>query len=294
MTKFILIYAFFLFALMSSCPRQDRLLRQTSPYFGQKTPGTKPELFAPDLISTTACELHGSFSPNGKEYFYTRRDSIEGYNNRIMYLEEKEGKWTKPQLAPFAEDCIELFAHISQDGNKAFFLSERAHPITGKLMKNDEKIWYSEKTENGWGKAHFLESPVNDGWLLSADIVQGDILYVSGEYGKQGGIFRSIPINGHYQSVEYLFDGTHPYVSPDERYIIFDRFDNDGNTTLYVSFKDKTGQWKEPILLSSEINSTKSEAFAEVSPDGKFLFFYRQGDIYWVDAKIIEDLNLQK
>ena len=281
-----------LIVIISSCVQNGKPSKQK--YFGQMAPGVKPEIFAPSFISTNACELHGTFSPDGKEFFFTRRDSTEGYNNRIMYSKYQNGKWTTPQLAPFAKDCTELFAHISPNGNKVFFLSEREHPITGKIMKNDEKIWFSEKTDTGWGEAQFLNSPLNEGWLLSVLIGQDNIIYVSGQYGNQGGIFRSVPSDGQYQSVEYLFDGSHPYVSSDESYIICDRFDHNGNSSLYVSFKDSNGQLLEPIKLDNEINATNSEAFAEVSPDGKFLFFYRHGDIYWVDAKIIKNLNPKK
>jgi len=28
-----------------------------------------------------------------------------------------------------------------------------------------------------------------------------------------------------------------------------------------------------------------------LSPDGKYLFYQSRGDIYWVDAKIIEELK---
>lgn len=292
MKRFKLINVILLIVSISSCIQNGKPSKQK--FFGQMEPGITPEIFAPGIISTNACELHGTFSPDGKEFFFTRRDSIEHYNNRIMYSQYQNGKWTTPQLAPFAKDCIELFAHFSLNGNKLFFLSEREHPITGKLMKNDEKIWYSVKTDKRWGDAHFLNSPLNEGWLLSVVIAQDDIIYVSGEYGNQGGIFRSIPSDGKYQSVEYLVNGSHPYVSPDESYIIYDRFDQNGNSALYVSFRDSNGQFTEPIKLDPEINATNSEAFAEVSPDGKFLFFYRQGDIYWVDAKIIKNLNPKK
>lgn len=273
------------------CMLQRDFPKRTELYFGQKPPGTTPEIFASGIVSTGACELHGSFSPDGKEFFFTRRATFEGSDNRLMYLREEDGIWTKSQLAPFAEDCVELFSSVSPDGKKVFFLSERAHPVTGKIMKNDEKIWYSEKTKSGWGAARFLEGPVNRGWLLSVASAKNGTLYLSGEFGSQGGIFQSKLENYQYQNVEYLFDGAHPYVSPEESYIVFDRWDKDGNSALYVSFKDEAGHWNEAIKLGPEVNATKTEAFAEVSPDGKILFFHRDGDIYWVSTKIIEQLR---
>jgi hypothetical protein len=47
--------------------------------------------------------------------------------------------------------------------------------------------------------------------------------------------------------------------------------------------------------LKPEINATKTEFGASVSHDAKYLFFHRRvdgkGDIYWVDAKVIENIR---
>ncbi len=42
------------------------------PYFGQPTPGITPERFAPSVVSTDAIELNGAFTPDGREFFFTR------------------------------------------------------------------------------------------------------------------------------------------------------------------------------------------------------------------------------
>ena len=92
-----------------------------------------------------------------------------------------------------------------------------------------------------------------------------------------------------------------------------------GQGDLYVSFKGEDNGWLEPIHMGDEINSPFHEAAPFVSPDGKYLFFcsfrpnppsnakrrltYREvkelldgpgngrGDIYWVSAKVIEELR---
>lgn len=44
------------------------------PYLGQKPPGSTPELFAPNIIST--CNQHGSvyFSDDGREVYFSRME----------------------------------------------------------------------------------------------------------------------------------------------------------------------------------------------------------------------------
>lgn len=52
-----------------------------------------------------------------------------------------------------------------------------------------------------------------------------------------------------------------------------------------------SGHWTEALKFDKTINVSFTENIANVSPDRKYLFFHRNNDIYWVDAKIIEDLK---
>lgn len=99
---------------------------------------------------------------------------------------------------------------------------------------------------------------------------------------------------GHYLNGEKIgiLKGMYPYVSPDESYIIYAarnpaKYDFD----LYISFSDQDGNWSEGISLGKEINSQYNEGNSFVTADTKYLFFSRKLDIYWVDAKIIEELK---
>lgn len=71
-----------------------------------------------------------------------------------------------------------------------------------------------------------------------------------------------------------------------------------GSGDLYISFQEEKGSWTEPINMGKPINSNKLEFCPMISPDGKYLFFSsrRRGneDIYWVDAKVIENLKPQE
>ncbi len=70
MKKKIFISCLLLVATMKLIAQQKDLLKLAGPYLGQKSPGTKPEIFASGFISTTNSE-HGTaaFSPKGDEVF---------------------------------------------------------------------------------------------------------------------------------------------------------------------------------------------------------------------------------
>lgn len=114
-------------------------------------------------------------------------------------------------------------------------------------------------------------------------------------------------INGKYEQPKSLSPqfgirryNAHPFIAPDESYIIFDsvRESGYGRSDLYISFRAVDGSWGPAINLGDKINTTASEKSASVSPNGKFLFFDRRTkrgneevNIDWVDAQIIETLR---
>jgi len=60
---------------------------------------------------------------------------------------------------------------------------------------------------------------------------------------------------------------------------------------LFISFRKDAGTWRKVVNLSEVWKSRDPEMAASVSPDGKYLFFAREGNIYWVDAEIIKNLK---
>lgn len=90
----------------------------------------------------------------------------------------------------------------------------------------------------------------------------------------------------------------HPFIAPDESYLIWDseRKDGFGETDLYISFKQKDGSWGKAINMGPNINSADNDFFASVTADAKYILFNRtiagdNIDIYWVSADIIQSLK---
>ena len=84
----------------------------------------------------------------------------------------------------------------------------------------------------------------------------------------------------------------HPFIHPEEHYILFDsNVDEKGTKNLYVSFMGDKGEWSESINMNHHFNFPEHAAIPHVSFDGKYLFLSSRGDIYWVDAKIIQRLK---
>jgi hypothetical protein len=157
-------------------------------------------------------------------------------------------------------------------------------------------IWMVERVAGGWGDPQPLDWPLSDEFAMYVTSTSDGTLYVTG----QSGIYRSQWADGQYQPVEKLGDeinhlrlAAHPFIAPDESYLIFDaQPGSGGRSSLYISFHQADGSWTMAQRMGDEINASGSELAASVSPDGKYLFFTRatdgNADIYWVDAAVID------
>ena len=237
-----------------------------------------------------------SFSPDLSELFFSYRASIEGTENRIMHMKKINNVWTEAKPASFARDTIEYEAFITPDYKKVIFKSQRPNPAG---TTREGGIWYSPRENGAWSEARYIPGPINTGWIMSVTSTLDNTLYFTGSFKDGYGIYRSRFINGEYAPPEFLpaavnkskyFGASHPYIAPDESYLIFDA-PLKGNSELFISFKKEDGGWTEARAFDQPINSEGYEAIATVSPDGKYLFFNRGNDIYWVSAEIIGEIK---
>ena len=83
------------------------------------------------------------------------------------------------------------------------------------------------------------------------------------------------------------------FVAPDESYLIFcsTRPGGQGRGDLYVSFRNEDGNWTEAKSMGDKINTRNLELCPCVSSDGHYFFYTSNEDIYWVDAKVIDEMR---
>jgi hypothetical protein len=257
------------------------------PYLGQKPPGIKPEIFAPGLVSTKDnIEFAGTFSPDLKEYFFTRRKNGT-FDNRIYHVKFENNKLTKPILAPFSYNCFEFEPHISPNGQLLYYGTKRPLDNSG-ILARGTNIWVVKKTSKGWSEPEYPGPPFDEAMFVC--VSDDGTIYNSG-------LSKSELFNGRYGPWEPIaphLSGPfmHPCIGPDEEYIIFDTdHDLEGKgKSLLISFKNSDGSWGE-IISFRDIFDFEIFGISMLTPDYKYLFFSSQGDIYWVDAKIIEELK---
>ncbi|MCP4290519.1 MAG: hypothetical protein GY780_01620 [bacterium] len=256
------------------------------PYLGQNPPGLQAEMFAPGIISTGLHDDAGpAFNRSGTEIFFRIAGKPYGI---IGNMKEIDGRWTKPDLAPFSGRYPDGFTVFSHDEKRIFFGSRRPAGGTGAPPETND-IWAADVTENGYGIPYKLGPPINtpeaDEYLTS--IAANGNLYFNKRVNIDGKMtfetYFSEYIDNKYSAPQKVdlpldpnfmsFGGS---VDPDEKYmIVFVRGKDNGfgSDDLYVSFHHDDGSWGELINLGSEVNSPLSDAWNCITPDGKYLFF---------------------
>jgi hypothetical protein len=212
--------------------------------------------------------------------------------------------WSAPVKAPFLKKYKGGAVHIMYDGKRLLL---NRFPGVHELQEGETGgIWALHKTADGWDNPLFLiasgmrATSTLDGSIYTTDVSGRD-------EGKDRGIIaRYIYTDAGYRraadpdgGVNTEYDEAHPFIAPDESYIIFDaaRPEGKGKGDLYICFRLANGSWSQ-AYNSAILNTEDSDWCPAVSPDSKYLFFTRngtgKGDIYWVSAKIIEELRPKK
>lgn len=279
-------------------------------YFGQEAPSAMPALFAPGVVSTAAVELNAVVSPDGRELLFTR--VVDGvftiHSSRL-----EGGRWSAPRpLHLMPRPGGEVDMSFARDGRTLYFLGAEGDAAGGNQAFD---IWVSVRRGDSWSEAVRVPAPVSTAAaeIYPCVVADGSLYFTS---DRPGGLGASDLYRAQRRSDGSFAEPTNlgspvnspgregdAFVAPDESYIVFTarRADSRGQGDLYVAFRDAEGAWAEPRSLGDVVNSSLTEYCPVVSPDGRFLFFSRRdgdtwaettaGDVWWVDAGLIERLR---
>lgn len=274
-----------------SAAQQDRMPDIEGDYLGQDLPGLTPELFAPGIVSTEDWSDAGRFSPDMNKFHVSRwRSNGDDVERASSIFVRTEAGWRETDGGPSRG-----LPFYSPDAKTRYF---------GRR--------YQVRTGEGWSELESIGSAFEEYRVMSLS-VSARGTYVFDEVGTNGnGILRySRLVDGKREDPKAfgaaINTGTwnaHPFIAPDESFILWDgeRASGFGSSDIYVSFREEDGSWSEAVNLGSKVNTAAEEGGAQLTPDGKYLFFNRmvpsqidggepQSDLFWVDARIIEELR---
>lgn len=260
---------------------------QTEPDFIDKTPApVKAEIYMKDTISTNnLLEYPITFSDDYTLAVYGgMTDSRERH---LMLIEKTDDIWLSPEKISFT-GRNEMEPIYSSENNMLIFAAD-SEDKPGK----PHNLYYVLRKNNEWSEPIAFPETIN----TSATEYYGSItdegkLYFTREglgiYSAEGKKYETV--NRIVFPSSYIY-ASHPYISPDDTFILFDArgSNGEGSADLYIAFKNEEG-FDEPINLGPNVNSTDWDTMASLSPDGSVLFFVRESgnerDIYWVKFNV--------
>jgi len=217
----------------------------------------------------------------------------------------------------------EYMPMINPTGRILYYTSDKQggfdNPDRERFEDYGDDIYYVEKTASGWGPSQLLPQPINsyenDGTAsFSGD---GQVMVYAGCNRDDGvgscdiyiayleGNDWSAPVNMGDVVNDESWD-SQPCISSDGNSIFFisTRNGSHGSSDIYITRKNKFGDWGLPVNLGDEINTPLSEVSPYLSPDGKTLYFASAGhpgfgdlDVFmsvYEDCKWSEPVNLGK
>ncbi len=330
----ILIIFPILYFICNTLSAKDDFPVLKGPYLGQRPTGKTPEIFAVGIITTRYHEhSFPAFSPDLKQVLWNTVFIGNTYKfpSRILIMKNDGSKWSKPEYVDFSLMPNPGGPCFSSDGEKIYFASdfsetEQKGDLNIWYVKKNNNGWSKPEKINSP-----VNTKKNE---CQPTVTRDLTLYFMGYYeGRKykSGIYRSEYKDGKYQTPQILpkqvnsntIDWT-PFIAPDESYILFSslRPGGYGRGDIYISYRTGKNEWSDAVNLGPEINEKYNERFPGVSPDGKYLFYVSDKvdnileeksefgyeelkkiynspgngycDIYWVSAKIIEELKPEK
>jgi len=271
------------FCIMLLAAQVSNIENMSGPYLGQKPPGNEPVRFARNIIPD---DLHSVpvFSLDGKS-MYVKSMKSEG----ILVSLEKGGHWSAPTLfAPGSDFNDSDDPCLSPAGDKLFFSSYNKE-------LNRDYIYYTDLNRDETAVPLKPAGKLNDldlHWQFS--MAENGNVY----YAANGNIYCSEFSNGAYLEpykldtcINSSYSECTPYINPEEDLLIFAR-STSTKPDLYISRRDRNGNWTRAKALQDGINSDHHEMCPRITADGKYFFFIssREGlfSAYWVDAKFIQ------
>ncbi|MBD9468058.1 PD40 domain-containing protein [Pseudoxanthomonas sp. PXM01] len=232
--------------------------------------------FAPGVISTAYNETSATFSPDGREMYFMRGDLVSSRNAILSARRKDDGSYGDVRLAPFSGTWNDSEPHVSPDGRRLYFVSNRpVHPggeslvaKRGRMAFPGANLWYVERKGDGWGEpVHIGGEIARVPMVYNPSVAANGNLYFSAHREDAGAGFQVYKVTpegeGWSAPVQVALgkgvQANHmdPAIDPRERFMLFagDEGDSAGAADIYIVFRSAAGGWDVPIRLPGEVNS---------------------------------------
>lgn len=196
----------------------------------------------------------------------------------------KENTWSKPELLNLNTDDHDASISVSPDGLTLFVYQDSL---------GDGQLKYSKLIGETWSDPAKLGSDINTShWethvTVSAD--GNELYFVSNRPDGSGGrdIYRCVKLpDGNWskalnigKKINTKYEEDAPFLSPDGQFLYFASKGHNtmGGFDLFVSKKDKNGNWGDPQNMGFPLNTVDDDVFFQPMADGKRAYYSSRKD----------------
>ncbi|MFY7672410.1 hypothetical protein ACOSP6_15120 [Tenacibaculum sp. MEBiC06402] len=232
-----------------------------------------------------------TLSSNGNEAYFTIQN-VNETKGAIVKTEKINDTWTNFEIVSFSGKHRDIEPFLSPDNLKLYFSSNRPHGKDNK--QTDYDIWFVERTSinSAWSQPKNIGSPVNTTYneFYPSVSKSNNLYYTSDQFtaiskddillSKWNGenYDQPIQLSKNINSKGYEFNA---YISPDEDFLLYTVYgakDGFGSGDLYVSFKNKNGEFTKRQNLGKSINSDRMDYSPYYDKTSGTLYFTSKRD----------------
>lgn len=247
------------------------------------------QVFAPGVISGPANEGAPTFSPDGKQLFFTR--SATRWSIILESHKQEDGAWSKPVVASFSGEWSDASPAFSPDGSYLIFVSVRPAPASSASAPSNSRarqveshIWRVDRTNSGWSAPAELPEAVNCFPRIFRPSVASDgtVYFTATVNGKNLGLYRAAHRDGAFVRAEPLpfSDGSvkdvDPEIAPDQSFMIFSSrrtFPGDDQHEHLFIVRNRQGQWSSPEPIRYADDGSTEDNDPRLGPDRRTVYF---------------------
>jgi hypothetical protein len=245
-----------------------------------------PQMIGQGSVSTAYDEFGGSITSDWREIYFCR--SVPPHYFYTIYVSRfEEGHWSHPEVLPFSGQWRDSDPVLSPDGERLFFVSDRA--VEGKGT-HTFRAYVSRRTQGrGWGEPTMLPAPINqpDQYnVYFVSMARNANLYFTRFPAAGGGnsdVYVSRFVHGKYATPENLGGKINvpgaftveAFIAPDESYLLLGGWrpaGGHGSSDIWISY-NQDGEWTTPINVGPLVNTSAREYSPRLTPDGRWLIY---------------------
>ncbi len=232
-----------------------------------------------------------TLSSNGNEAYFTIQNLNES-KGAIVKTEKINNSWTNFEIVSFSGTYRDIEPFLSPDNLTLYFSSNRPHGIDNKATDYD--IWFVERISlnSEWSQPKNIGAPVNTkhNEFYPSLSKNNNLYYTSDQFTattKDDILFAKwnnssyeepLKLNENVNGKGYEFNA---FISPDEDFLLYTVYrakDGFGSGDLYISFKDKNGDFIKRRNLGKRINSSRMDYSPFYDTSSGILYFTSKRD----------------